>query len=139
MTQTSGAIAYFLGANTAEGFYSLYDELIDEATASAFYILKGGPGCGKSTLMKTIGKALEQDGLGVEYILCSGDPESLDGILVPEKGVAIMDGTAPHAMAPHPQKAGTLKAPMNLQILRFEGGVLGGQADALHQAMQYGT
>ena len=89
-------IQYFLGANSAEGFVSLYDELIDESQASAVYILKGGPGCGKSTLMKKVGEEMEKEGYAVEYILCSGDPGSIDGVFLPEKAAAIMDGTAPH-------------------------------------------
>lgn len=96
MTRAEGKQQYFLGANSAQGFVSLYGELLDESSASAFYILKGGAGCGKSTLMKRVGEAMEEHGFLVEYILCSGDPDSLDGILIPEKGVAIMDGTAPH-------------------------------------------
>ena len=44
-------VQYFLGANSPQGFYSLYDQLIDRHIARAVYILKGGPGCGKSTLM----------------------------------------------------------------------------------------
>lgn len=100
MTQADGKIQYFLGANSAQGFVSLYNQLIDESKAAAFYILKGGPGCGKSTLMKKIGAELENEGVRVEYILCSGDPGSLDAILLPEKGIAIMDGTAPHVMEP---------------------------------------
>ena len=48
-------IRYFLGANSPSGFYSLYDQLISPEEARAVYILKGGPGCGKSTLK--IGRA----------------------------------------------------------------------------------
>ena len=51
------AIRYFLGANSPQGFYSLYSELLPPETASAVYILKGGPGCGKSTLMGRVAKA----------------------------------------------------------------------------------
>ena len=43
-------IQYFLGANAPTGFYSLYDHLLAPEEARAIYILKGGPGCGKSTL-----------------------------------------------------------------------------------------
>ena len=93
-------IQYFLGANSPAGFYSLYDHLIPPETARAVYILKGGPGCGKSTLMRRVAGRMEAAGLEVEYILCSGDPDSLDAILIPEKQVAIVDGTAPHATAP---------------------------------------
>jgi len=93
-------IQYFLGANSPRGFYSLYEQLIRIEDASAVYILKGGAGCGKSTLMKQVGKAAEEAGLDVEYILCSGDPSSLDAIVLPAVGVAVVDGTAPHVVEP---------------------------------------
>ena len=89
-------VKYFLGANCGSGFYSLYGQLIDLETARRVYILKGGPGCGKSTLMKMVGKTLEEAGARAEYILCSGDPDSLDGVVFPELGAALVDGTAPH-------------------------------------------
>lgn len=100
MIDTKGKVAYFLGANSAEGFVSLYDNLIEESTGNGFYVLKGGAGCGKSTMMKTIGREMEAQGSVVEYILCSGDPDSLDGIYLPEKKVALVDGTSPHVMEP---------------------------------------
>ena len=50
---------FFLGANSAEGFYSLYDQLLD-AGLDDLLILKGGPGCGKSTFMRRIAEALEK-------------------------------------------------------------------------------
>ena len=106
MTTTPQKIQYFLGANAPSGFYSLYSELIPLESARAIYILKGGPGCGKSTLMRAVGLRMEEEGLAAEYILCSGDPDSLDALVLPEKGVALVDGTAPHAAAPlgHPVK-----------------------------------
>jgi hypothetical protein len=91
---------YFLGANSPAGFYSLYDQLLDPAQASAYYILKGGPGCGKSSLMKRVGLQAEEAGYFVEYIHCCGDPNSLDGIYIPELRAAIVDGTAPHVIEP---------------------------------------
>lgn len=96
----SAVPAYFLGANSPEGFYSLYSELISPKTARAIYLLKGGPGCGKSTLMRKVAQAAQQDGLATEIILCSGDPDSLDAVLLPELGVALADATAPHVMEP---------------------------------------
>ena len=93
-------IQYFLGANSPSGFYSLYPELIAPETARAIYILKGGPGCGKSTLMRQVARRMEEAGLETEYILCSGDPESLDALLLPQLGVALVDGTAPHVVEP---------------------------------------
>lgn len=93
-------VCYFLGANSPNGFYSLYDQLIDPAAAEDIFILKGGPGCGKSSLIRKVGGALEAKGLQVEYIQCSGDPDSLDGILIPTLAAAIVDGTAPHVVEP---------------------------------------
>lgn len=93
-------ISYFLGANTPGGFYSLMDKLMDPAKARAIYILKGGPGCGKSTLMKKLGAWAEEAGQKCEYIYCSGDPDSLDGVIFPDLGVAVADGTAPHVIEP---------------------------------------
>ncbi|WP_243154138.1 hypothetical protein [Pseudoflavonifractor sp. 60] len=93
-------IHYFLGANSPTGFYSLYDHLLSPEEARAIYILKGGPGCGKSTLMRKIGAWAQEAGLEPEYILCSGDPDSLDAVVLPTLSVAIVDGTAPHVVEP---------------------------------------
>lgn len=100
MSNTSHTISFFLGANSAGGFVSLYDTWVDQKNIQAFYTIKGGAGCGKSTLMKTVAQELRKDGYAVEYILCSGDPDSLDGIRIPQKAVALVDGTAPHRMDP---------------------------------------
>ena len=86
---------YFLGANSPSGFYSLYDEL---SHLDRLYILKGGPGCGKSTLMRRVATHAEAAGLEVEHILCSGDPDSLDAVILPKLRAGIVDGTAPHVV-----------------------------------------
>lgn len=99
--QADKAIRYFLGANSPLGFYSLYDQLIDPAQARAIYILKGGPGCGKSSLMRRVAQKAEEAGEQVEYIQCSGDPDSLDAVVLPSYQTAIVDGTAPHIIEPH--------------------------------------
>ena len=86
---------YFLGANTGKGFVSLYDEFCKPESGNFLYVIKGGPGCGKSSFMKKIGKAAEDAGLDVEYVICSGDPDSLDGVLIPAWHVGYADGTQP--------------------------------------------
>lgn len=88
--------SYFLGANTHRGFYSLYDHYINTQDGDFLWVVKGGPGCGKSSFMRHIGKAALRAGLAVEYIYCSGDPKSLDGVYIPKLRVAYVDGTAPH-------------------------------------------
>ena len=100
MSDFARGIQFFLGANSASGFSSLYDQWVDQAKMQAFYTIKGGAGCGKSTLMRRVADDMEKAGYSVEYICCSGDPDSLDGVYFPEKGAALMDGTSPHVMDP---------------------------------------
>ena len=91
---------YFLGANSPEGFRSEYGGLQRDPRIKRLLILKGGSGCGKSTLMKTLAARAEEYGWRAERILCSSDPESLDGTVIPELGLALVDGTAPHVVEP---------------------------------------
>ena len=95
----STALQYFLGANSSYGFYSLYDGFCCGKN-DFLHIIKGGPGTGKSTFMRRIGREAEERGMDVEYILCSGDPDSLDGVYIPALGMGWVDGTAPHALEP---------------------------------------
>ena len=97
---TEPQVRYYLGANSPGGFYSLYDQLLDPGEAEELLILKGGAGCGKSTLMGLVAAQAEARGIPVEYIRCSGDPDSLDAILLPDRHAAIVDGTAPHIVEP---------------------------------------
>lgn len=90
---------FFLGANSPEGYYSFYDQLIDLNTAREVYIIKGGPGSGKSSFMRRATALLTEAGFATEYICCSADPDSLDGVVFPEIGLAFVDGTQPHAAA----------------------------------------
>ena len=43
---------FFLGANTGAGFVSLYPEFAAAESGSFFWYIKGGPGNGKSPLMR---------------------------------------------------------------------------------------
>lgn len=88
----------FPGGNTASGFVGFFEDLRRQAKRTV--ILKGGPGVGKSTLMGKVGKQYEKRGLTVGYYHCSGDPDSLDAVLVPQAGFLILDGTAPHIVDP---------------------------------------
>lgn len=90
----------FLGANTPQGFVSFFDELYNPYENCYPYIIKGGPGTGKSTLMKKVAAESQKQGYSVEKVYCSSDPDSLDGIIVPELGICIADGTSPHTLEP---------------------------------------
>lgn len=89
------SVHIFLGANSGAGFFSLYDQLL-HGRLDDLLIIKGGPGCGKSSFMRTVAKALTAAGREAIYVNCSGDPDSLDGALFPESRVGLVDGTAPH-------------------------------------------
>ena len=91
---------FFAGANSGEGFQNLFHEILDVEDTYDFMVLKGGPGVGKNTFMREIGRAMEQAGTAVEYLWCSGDPDSLDGVVLPELRCAIADGTSPHVLEP---------------------------------------
>ena len=90
---------FFLGANSEEGFSSLYEQLLG-GRFDDLLILKGGAGSGKSTFMRRVGAAVERTGERVVYINCSGDPDSLDGAIFLDRRAAIVDGTAPHVLEP---------------------------------------
>lgn len=91
---------FFLGANSGQGFKNLFGKFCKPEDHHDLIILKGGPGCGKSTMMKKIGQAMEECGEQVEYLHCSGDPDSLDGVRIPRIRAAVVDGTSPHVIEP---------------------------------------
>lgn len=86
---------YFLGGNTSEGFRGYFDS--ETERIGRVVLLKGGPGTGKSSLMKAVGRECARRGLDHELWLCSGDPQSVDGIYVKDADFAVTDATAPHA------------------------------------------
>ena len=90
----------FPGGNTSQGFYSFYHYILPQEEANKIIILKGGPGTGKSSLMKKIASYYLTKGYSVEYHHCSSDNNSIDGVIVTELKVAILDGTAPHVNDP---------------------------------------
>ena len=96
----NAGVSFFLGANTPGGFYSLFDELYTPRDGWRLWIVKGGPGTGKSTLLKKIAAEAEKRGLYCERIFCSSDPASLDGVIVPSLKLSAADGTAPHVLEP---------------------------------------
>ncbi len=91
---------FFLGGNTPSGFYSYYDYLLPQENARKIYCIKGGPGTGKSTLMKKVAAVAVKKGADVEIAHCSSDPDSLDGIIIKPANIAFVDGTSPHIVDP---------------------------------------
>lgn len=88
--------AYFAAANSKSGFTSFFDEIFDSETLDRLYVIKGGSGTGKSRFMRDIAGAFEKEDRNVEYFYCSSDPYSLDGIILIDRRIGIIDGTSPH-------------------------------------------
>lgn len=90
---------FFAAANSKDGFVSYFDEILGDDIGK-LHILIGGPGCGKSTVLKKIAAISEQKGYITEHIHCSSSPSSLDGVIIRDKKIAVIDGTPPHMYTP---------------------------------------
>ena len=91
---------FFAAQNTTRGFRSYFSEIFDPDGLADLFIIKGGPGTGKSGLMRRLASEAENRGMKAERFVCSSDPDSLDGVLIPEIGAALADGTSPHTLDP---------------------------------------
>ena len=91
---------FFLGANSPNGFVSRFESVYEKDGSWRAYIIKGGPGTGKSTFMKKLASLAMQMGTEVQLAPCSSDPMSLDAVIMPSIRCCFMDGTAPHAIEP---------------------------------------
>ena len=87
-------VDFFLGTTTPAGFKGYFRQLGQEP-GMQLYLIKSGPGCGKSTMMKQLAQLSAGP---VQRIHCSSDPDSLDGVVFCDKNAAILDATAPHTL-----------------------------------------
>lgn len=91
----------FLGANLpyrehTNGYEGTEKKLINLYKLKKLYLLKGGSGLGKGTFMKKFANAFS--GYDIDYYYCSGDVRSLDGVIIKEPGIGIIDATLPHIL-----------------------------------------
>ena len=103
---------YFAAANSADGFVNYFPQIFGEGGCQRLYVIKGGPGTGKSCFMKQVGARAEKRGMPVTYYYCSSDADSLDGLMIGNGKIGILDGTAPHVWEPH--LAGAFEQIVNL-------------------------
>ncbi len=87
----------FLGGSSPNGFRTHFDRMTAD-TGFHTYIIKGGPGTGKSSLMKRLAEAFPDD--DKEIYCCSSDPSSLDALIFTKRKVILVDGTPPHVFEP---------------------------------------
>lgn len=100
LLDTQNIKKFFLGANTPFGFISYFDQLCKLKKNWYHFFIKGGPGTGKSMLMKSIVKKIKNSSKDLEIIYCSSDPNSLDGVIINDKKISIFDATPPHVLEP---------------------------------------
>ncbi len=91
---------FFMGANTPQGFVGFPEELYSAGEGWQVFLIKGGPGCGKSTLMRSLAHRMAEVGQETEEIRCSSDPRSLDGVIFRDSRQCVLDATAPHILEP---------------------------------------
>ena len=96
MIENNSRSSYFAAINSGKGFVSKFEELFFAENIRHRYIIKGGPGTGKSSFIRRVGESAARRGLPVEYYYCSSDTDSLDGAVI-GGSIAIFDGTAPHS------------------------------------------
>ena len=89
---------FFFGGVTPNGFSTQLTQVINGKEYYT-YILKGGPGTGKSQMMKRIAARFENRE-NVSCFYCSSDPDSLDAVMLHASKVIVVDGTPPHVSEP---------------------------------------
>ncbi|MCT8137922.1 hypothetical protein H1D32_09245 [Anaerobacillus sp. CMMVII] len=82
---------FFLDGNTSKGYVSLVKYIV--STMNKVYVVKGSLGSEKTKLFKTISDYFEQQNLLVYLLHNPSDEDQLDGIVVPEKSIAVVDGS----------------------------------------------
>ncbi len=109
MSDLSSLPIFFLGANTATGYVSRFTDCFDTSRGWRVWVLKGGPGSGKSTFMKRAAARLMEGGEELFLAPCPADPNSLDAVVCSSRKLMILDGTSPHPLDPPlPGAAGML-------------------------------
>ncbi len=100
--ETAAAETYFAGGNSPSGYKPLPGGIFRETDFEKLYILKGGPGTGKSTLIAEVGQRAAAGGARVVFYACGSDSGSFDGIVIEhgEHRIGVLDGTPPHAQEP---------------------------------------
>ena len=91
---------YFAASNGKDGFVNYFPQIFNKEACKKLYVIKGGPGTGKSRFMREVAEAAEERGMVARRYYCSSDSDSLDGVLIEDMAVGLIDGTAPHVCEP---------------------------------------
>lgn len=89
-------LRYFGGGNTAKGFYNLYDSNLHGL--DRVFILSGKSHAEKSSLLEKLANEWTGKGFLVEALHSANDPHTLDGFIIRQLGVGVIDGDPPRAI-----------------------------------------
>ena len=81
---------YYAEGNTSRGFYCLYESNLQGL--DKIFILKGGPGTGKSTLIRSLADEWLNKDYDVEILNSARENGSVDGVIIPKLKVAVVNG-----------------------------------------------
>ncbi|AFM43430.1 hypothetical protein Desaci_4593 [Desulfosporosinus acidiphilus SJ4] len=89
MGNKTGVRHYFAEGITTRGYISLVPNMMPNW--QRVYVLLGGLGTGKSTLIKVIGLELLDRGYEIDFMRSARDPDSMAGFIMPRMGLAMLD------------------------------------------------
>jgi len=89
MKNKNGVRHYFAEGLTTRGYISLLPNMMPSWQRA--YVLLGGPGTGKSTMIKVIGLELLDRGYDIDFLRSVRDPNSMAGFIIPRMGLAMLD------------------------------------------------
>ena len=131
MDQLSIPRQCFIASNSCEGFQNYLPTALAAAPVDRLFMIKGGPGTGKSHFMRVVARRARERGYAVTEYLCSSDPASLDGLRLTKEGAPTLgfwDGTPPHAL--DPVLPGAMDEILNLGMF-WDTAALGAQREAI--------
>jgi hypothetical protein len=133
--ESSGMLkdGFFAASNSGKGFRNYYNEVF--GGADRIFVIKGGPGTGKSRFMRDVAEYAKTRGWRAEYYYCSSDAASLDGVMLKRgsESTAVIDGTPPHVW--EPMLPGVREEIVNLGVF-WNAGVLRASSDEICQLIR---
>lgn len=89
MGNKTGVRHYFAEGMTTRGYISLLPNMMP--SWRRVFVLLGGPGTGKSTMIKVIGLELLDRGYDIDFLRSAKDPDSMAGFIMPSEGLTMLD------------------------------------------------